>query len=665
MVSMTKQSNIIEGEMNTIESASPSSAMVKETFSAWLSDGNAKKYAPAVYLSCMDKVSAYLIRRKISIDDLWQLTNFNLFKSIYDKAINDKLFRAMDKKTHTTFVQVGQVFLKFLKSKPTIHKAPAVALEAPSHPGPRLTIKEAIIRVLENELHGMTAEQIYNKIIAEELYSFGAQNPQNVVRVELERACEKTNYTVRASKNCFRFERNQKGDKVYFLLSATPTNDTAQPSFEVNEPTEPRKVKNEPLNIEIWSDSIRQNFQIWMESENYAPSTARNYCSAVNRTFNNFKSLAYAAISEANTLSAAVHKFVSLLNQDSEFITANSIAHNQLSAALAALMRFIDSDASINMGDVSSVRTVADSELDDIVDLDEGKKCLREILDTHFLTLYGYSNIGILWSAAQNSLSMFLNDNAINYADDLWCFLIRAFKNEFVFNSPHIWKNPPDYPQSSKGLIINLARQYGGVVTREQIDNFFSQIKLTSLHNSFVLDKEQLLFYDKAKFILTETVNPNADRCSLIANALNTLFSSENMSYIVLRDIKLKWFSSLPGLPNGLQWTPLLLQELLRIRHNIGYRVILPSLKGQALDTVGAAIVPRKSEIETFADVVYLFCFGEYKLPYKLPAEELRLKLREAGMIEGNELIYNMHKALKDYRFAFSDENRTVMILER
>jgi hypothetical protein len=260
---------------------------------------------------------------------------------------------------------------------------------------------------------------------------------------------------------------------------------------------------------------------------------------------------------------------------------------------------------------------------------------------------------------------MFLNDNAINSPDDFGRFLFRAFKNEFVFSLPHIWQNEPDYPQSSRGLIINLARQYGGVVTREQIDRFFSCIKLTSLYNSFVLDKGQLLFCDKEKFILTETVNPSAERCSLIAKALKMLFSCENTPFIVLRDISSSWFSRLPELPNGIQWTPLLLQELLRICPEIGYRIISPELKGQALDTVGAAIVPSKSEIETFADIVHRFSYAKYKLPFKLSAEELRIDLREAGMLDGNELIYNMHKTLKDYRFAFSDENRTVMILER
>ena len=665
---MAQQSNIVGDEMHTIESASSPSVMVKRSFFAWLSDGYAKKYPPAVYLSCIDKVSVYLIRRKISSVDLWELTNFDLFKSVYIKAINDNLFRATDKKTHIIFVQVGKDFLKFLKSKPASLKAPAIAIELPTRPGSRLTIKEAIIRVLEIEQHGMTVEQIYNKIIADGLYSFGAQNPQNVVRVEVDRACLNSNYTIRASKDCFLSKRNQKGEKIYFLLASAPAKEPVQVSnLSVNdETTELGEETNEPINIEMWNNSIKLSFQEWMKSEHYSSSTQLIYCSAVNRTIHKFKSLADAAASESSTLPEAVHKFVGLLNHDSGFIAANvSMANNHISSALAALERFVDRDASINAKPASSIQTIASSELNDIIDLEEGKSGIREILNAHFRTLYGYSNKEILWSAAQNSLSMFLNDNAINSADDLWCFLVRAFKNEFVLNSPHIWRNSPDYPRNSRGLVINLARQHGGVVTREQIDDFFSRIKLTTLYNSLVLDNGQLLFCDNAKFMLAETVKPTAERCSLIVRALSTLFSFENTPFIVLRDISSSWFSNLPELPNRLHWTPLLLQELLRICPNIAYRIISPDLKGQALDTVGAAIVPSESEIETFADIVHRFSYVKYKLPIKLTSEELRLDLREAGMLDGNELIYNMHKAVNDYRFAFSDENRTVMILER
>lgn len=47
-------------DMNIIESASSSPDNMKESFSAWLSDGHAKKYSPEVYTSCIDKVSAKL-----------------------------------------------------------------------------------------------------------------------------------------------------------------------------------------------------------------------------------------------------------------------------------------------------------------------------------------------------------------------------------------------------------------------------------------------------------------------------------------------------------------------------------------------------------------------------------------------------------------------------
>ena len=333
---------------SVLEAENPSTTpdIVKTCFSAWLSEGHAKKYSLANYLACIDKVSAYLIRRKLSSVDLWQLTNLDQFKYIYDKAINDKVFRATDKKTYAIFVQVGQAFMKFLKSKPDIYKVPTATLEPPSQPDSRLTIREAIIRVLENELHGMTVEQIYNKIILNGLYSFGAQNPLNVVRVELDRACVNSNYTIRASKNCFRFERDQNGAKVYFPISITPANETSRSNLAVKgELTEPWEGKKEPSDIEIWNDSIERNFKIWMKSENYSASTTRNYCSAINRTIQTFKPLLLVTVSES-TMPEAVRKFVSLLNQDSRFISANSTGHNQLSAALTALARFVNSNTS-------------------------------------------------------------------------------------------------------------------------------------------------------------------------------------------------------------------------------------------------------------------------------------------------------------------------------
>ena len=36
--------------------------------------------------------------------------------------------------------------------------------------------------------------------------------------------------------------------------------------------------------------------------------------------------------------------------------------------------------------------------------------------------------------------------------------------------------------------------------------------------------------------------------------------------------------------------------------------------------------------------------------------------LRDKGMLEAGEMIYSIHKALNDYRFAWTDENKTVLI---
>lgn len=132
-------------------------------------------------------------------------------------------------------------------------------------------------------------------------------------------------------------------------LPSTRTDDTAHRNIIVGyESTEPEQINNKSKNIEIWNDYIEQNFKIWMKSEKYASSTTCLYCNAVKRTIQNLNPLVNSAVSEANTLSEAVRKFVSLLNQDRKLIDAYSTTYGQLSAALAAFERFVDSDIAIN-----------------------------------------------------------------------------------------------------------------------------------------------------------------------------------------------------------------------------------------------------------------------------------------------------------------------------
>lgn len=664
----------LESKLNTAEAAldyladSYDSAMVKAAFFDWLSDGHIKQSDLGNIIPSLDHASEKLLRWKITYTAIWKITNHSTFADVYKKAMNNKFFKYLNRKTYSAFIKDGQLYLDFLKSKPIFHRESNEVISANNdHQTAGMTIKDAVIKVLEAEVCALTVDEIYSRIIEQSLYTFGAKNPVNVVRTTIEYACENSGYSNKDATPCFRFERNNDGKRIYSLLEMETHQNASEQDYA--------PMDTDPLEtgvVSIWSDKVEQGFQEWLEHGNYSPKTADNYRSAVAQIFRNYSALAHKAANDSHSALEALRKYIALLNNDSSYLGANSSQHNQFTDSLAALERFyasgfkkVESEGNDITREQPDVKSVSASQLDDIIDLDEGKLGIQKILEAHFQTLYGYSNVGILWNATQDTLSMFLNDNAINNADDLWRFMQRAFSGEYVLSNPHIWKTEPNYPHSHVGVIINLARQFGGTVTREQIDDYFARIKQRSPINTTIIRQGLLLFYASRTFILTEAINLTSERCAALTRALDGLFDREKVPYIVLRDITEEWFSTLPITKGGIPWTALLLQEALRLRPNIGYRVIFSGLGGQALDTLGAAITPVKSDIKTFADVVHRYCFEKGILSERLLTEELRLILREAGMLDGNELIYNLHKALKDYRFAFTDENKTVKILER
>jgi hypothetical protein len=643
---------------------------VKASFCAWLSSEQGKQTDANAVIATLNTASEQLQKRKIASVPIWEITKSAAFAVVYGNARDNKFFRILDKKNYTAFIRDGQLYLKFLKSKPQFQPVadvpdalPAVEQEVTEN----LTIKEAVVSVLTEARDAMTADDIYDAIIKRSLYSFGAQNPINVVRTTIEYACDNSGYSNRDALSCFHFEKNAAGKRVYSLLNAEQIE-----SSETVSSIPDNAPKNPDGNLTIWDDKVEQAFQKWLENENYAQKTADNYRRATAQIFRSFATLAVQAVGQSESELEAVRQYIVLLNEDFGFVEANATRHNQFTAAMAALERFYSAGVEIaeHEGDEQMTYpletiTPPTSSLGNIVDLEEGKEGLREILEAHFQTLYGYSNISIVWNAAQDNLSLFLNDNAINTADELWRFMYRVFLGEYVMSNPHIWKTQPNYPQSYVGVIINLARQFGGTVTREQINEYFVRIKQGSQINANIIRSGHLAFYAPKHFILTEIINLSGERIAAITKALDRLFERERVSYIVLRDISDDWFSSLSTLKGNLNWTALLLQEVLRLRPAIGYRTVFSGLNGQAYDTLGAAIVPSKSEINCFADVAHRYCHENKFLGKKMLTEDLRIILRDAGMLEGNELIYNLHKALRDYRFAFTDENSMVKILER
>ena len=308
--------------------------------------------------------------------------------------------------------------------------------------------------------------------------------------------------------------------------------------------------------------------------------------------------------------------------------------------------------------------------MDSFVDLDEAEETMNCILSTHFAEFGGYSNNQLLFGAATHDLSMFLNDNDCENIDSVFAIARFLFEkkaaagNPFKFYTPHIFESAPDYPMTLKGLMIHLASSNGGVLLADTAKDYLQKTMLSygSLGQLLQISTtDTFLLYDSERYLLTERIGIDDAWIHSLHDKIDTLFQQADVTYVIPRDISDAWLGTLPSLPQRLCWTQLLLQEVLKKFPTIGFRAIMAELN-QSYDTIAAAIVPTDSPLQSFPDIITLFMQDRYTLPMKMPSENLRLELRNAGMLEGNELIYALPKALNDYRFAWSDENKTVYV---
>ncbi len=308
--------------------------------------------------------------------------------------------------------------------------------------------------------------------------------------------------------------------------------------------------------------------------------------------------------------------------------------------------------------------------VESFVDLDEAEEVLGNILRTHFSQFGGYSNNQLLFGAATKELSLFLNDNDCETIDAVYAIARFLFEKKAVagkpykFYSPHIFETEPDYPMNLRGLMIHLARINNGILYDDVAKGYIQKTMLTYGGMAQLLQigsSNTFLMYDDNRYILSEAIDIDDAWCFQMHELMDDLFRKANVAYVIPRDISTSWLGTLPALPQNLEWTHLLLQEILNKYPAIGFKSISADLN-QSLHTLAAAFVPINSPLQSFPDVVTLFMEERHELPMRMLGEELRIELRNAGMLEGNEMIYALPKALDDYRFAWTDENKMVLI---
>lgn len=80
-----------------------------------------------------------------------------------------------------------------------------------------MTIVEAIKMVLSDAPSGLTAKEIYDEIIKNELYSFNAKNPLGVVNGQIRRRCVGLDFPTAYPVKMFRID-GHRGNKNKFAL---------------------------------------------------------------------------------------------------------------------------------------------------------------------------------------------------------------------------------------------------------------------------------------------------------------------------------------------------------------------------------------------------------------------------------------------------------------
>ena len=204
----------------------------------------------------------------------------------------------------------------------------------------------------------------------------------------------------------------------------------------------------------------------------------------------------------------------------------------------------------------------------------------------------------------------------------------------------------------------------GGKASRTQCGDYLQRVKLSSGNINGILsvaNGKDVLLSEHEEYVLSEYIIENDDWLNRVKEAIEKLFKNE--SYVIPREINDSWFELLPNLYGGLSWNLLLFQEIIK-KFLPEYRLITAN-ENQGLETIRAGIVREDSVIGDFADLVHarLLEESDIKLPVRMNKEDLRQLLIEYKMIQGNELIYTMPKALESSKFAWSSDEESVLIL--
>lgn len=305
------------------------------------------------------------------------------------------------------------------------------------------------------------------------------------------------------------------------------------------------------------------------------------------------------------------------------------------------------------------------------IDWDEGANQLESIMEKLMIKNNGYISASQLYKFAKVEMNMFLNDNDVNDERSVFDIAAHLFGKEDYHGKHYSFIGKAHISRTNQLVTANIdiyrnyAAEQGGVFYFSSLEEYLISIGLSTgnLRAQMRIPNEPIFFYyDNGMLMCADSMHIDDDWFNTMKKELQALLKDTD-GHIIMRSIPDIWLDRLPTLPGRKPWTPLLLQSILRCYSNkLGVRTI-QALKGQSIETLHSMLVTNNSPIQTFGDVVVLYLIENEIAKRTFEAENLRLILVDAGIIQGNELIWNMHKALDgDERFAWNATNDRVTV---
>lgn len=309
---------------------------------------------------------------------------------------------------------------------------------------------------------------------------------------------------------------------------------------------------------------------------------------------------------------------------------------------------------------------------DNIEDFDFLVDTLCDALCHQFNVDGGYTSAHALYKEVAPKLDdFFFFNSAFESRAEIYDFAAYLFgkagykgANYIFFGKEHIWREEPDYAKNYGGLMIKYAREHGNVISRDDA------ITYITLHGSgtpaqtvsLILNKsgwQNFLQYAENQFVISEALNVDESFCTRLRNQIETLLEGED--YVALGDVSDYFYSTLPEVPAGVTWGPLLLESILE-RYEIGF-ITIDAGDSNDMKTIDAALLRKNSVYKTFADIVWNELKRDFQLPHTFSNEEFRLYLLGKGFLHGQEKIYTVHKTVaNDLRFYWTDSNSKVTV---